>query len=93
MSAIETPGFTFAQLPRDEQGSNVPALPPSDSYVEAAILLALQTTETFTGRVHNDAEIIGYLADDRSKDRFRELNPDHWSVVMDSIESPGIRSD
>lgn len=93
VSAIETPGFTFAQLPRDEQGSNVPALPPPDSYVEAAILLALQTTETFTGRVHNDAEIIGYLADDRSKDRFRELNPDHWSVVMDSIESPGIRGD
>ena len=58
VSAIETPGFTFAQLPRDEQGSIAPALPPSDSYVEAAILLALQSTETFTGRVHNDAELL-----------------------------------
>jgi len=86
VSAIETPGFLFAQLPRDEQGSDMLDLPPPDSYVEAAILLALQTTDTFTGRVHNDAEVIGYLADNETKTRFRELNPDYWSVVMDNIE-------
>ncbi|MCH8256939.1 MAG: SDR family NAD(P)-dependent oxidoreductase [Proteobacteria bacterium] len=85
VSAIETPGFLFAQLPREEQGSDVPELPPADSYVEAAILLAIQTTDTFTGRVHNDAEIIGYLADNETKNRFRELNPPYWSVVMDNI--------
>ena len=85
VSAIETPGFLFAQLPRDEQGSDMPALPPRDSYVEAAILLAIQTTDTFTGRVLNDAEVIGYLADNETKNRFRELNPTYWSVAMDNI--------
>ena len=84
VSAIETPGFLFAQLPRDEQRSDMLNLPPPDSYVEAAILLALQTTDTFTGRVHNDAEVIGYLADNETKTRFRELNPDYWSVIMDN---------
>jgi NAD(P)-dependent dehydrogenase (short-subunit alcohol dehydrogenase family) len=85
VSIIETPGFLFAQLPRDEMGAELPEIPPPDSYVEAANLLALQTTATFTGRVHNDAEVIGYLADDESKARFRALNPDYWSAIMDSI--------
>jgi citronellol/citronellal dehydrogenase len=44
VSAIETPGFLFAQLPRDEEGVVAPELPPRDSYVEAAVLLATQTT-------------------------------------------------
>lgn len=82
VSAIETPGFLFAQVPRDGQGGNLPALPPADSYVEAAILLAIQTVDTFTGRVHNDAEVIGYLADEETKSRFKELNPDYWSAAM-----------
>jgi NAD(P)-dependent dehydrogenase (short-subunit alcohol dehydrogenase family) len=85
-SVIETPGYLFAQVPRDELGSEAPELPPPDSYVEAAVLLATQTTDTFTGRVHNDAEVIGYLADDESKRRFRELNPDDWSATMDGVE-------
>jgi NAD(P)-dependent dehydrogenase (short-subunit alcohol dehydrogenase family) len=85
-SVIETPGYLFAQVPRDELGSDAPELPPPDSYVEAAVLLATQTTDTFTGRVHNDAEVIGYLADDETKRRFRELNPDYWSAMMDEIE-------
>ena len=83
VSAIETPGFLFAQLQRDESGIELPALPPQDSYVEAAILLALQTPESFTGRVHDDAEVIGSLADLKTRDRFRELNPDYWAAIMD----------
>lgn len=86
LSAIETPGYLFAQLPRGEQGSAAPELPPPDSYVEAAVLLATQSPDTFTGRVHNDAEVIGYLADSETKSRFRQLNPQYWSTVMDSIE-------
>jgi NAD(P)-dependent dehydrogenase (short-subunit alcohol dehydrogenase family) len=85
LSAIETPGFLFAQVPRDAQSTEAPQLPPSDSYVEAAVLLATQTTATFTGRVHDDAEVIGYLADDATQLRLRELNPDYWSVRMDSV--------
>ena len=86
LGAIETPGFLFAQVPRGEQSGDLPELPPSDSYVEASVLLALQTTDSFTGRVHDDAEIIGHLSDDDTKDRFRALNPDYWTKVMDSIE-------
>jgi citronellol/citronellal dehydrogenase len=86
-SAIETPGFLFAQLPRnEEEGSDTPKLPPQDSYVEAAILLATQTVDSFTGRVHDDAEVIGYLADDATKSTFRELNPGYWTAVMDAVE-------
>ena len=87
VGAIETPGFLFAQVPRDAKGSGGrPSLPPRDSYVEAAVLLALQTTESFTGRAHNDAEVIGLLSDPDSKSRFRELNPDYWSSVMDGVK-------
>lgn len=86
VSAIETPGFLFAQLPRDEQGSEMPELPPKDSYVAAAVLLATQTVATFTGRVHNDAEVIGYLADAATKSKFRHLNPDYWSAIMDHVD-------
>lgn len=85
VGAIETPGFLFAQVPRDDgQGGNRPELPPADSYVEAAILLALQSTDTFTGQVYNDAGIIAHLADEETKDRCRRLNPQYWSTAMDS---------
>lgn len=80
-SAIETPGFLFAQLPRNDK---TPKLPPPDSYVEAAILLATQTVDSFTGRVHDDAQVIGFLADDETKNKFRKLNPNDWTTVMDS---------
>jgi NAD(P)-dependent dehydrogenase (short-subunit alcohol dehydrogenase family) len=87
-AAIETPGFLFAQLPRNnEEGSETPELPPQDSYVEAAILLAMQSVDSFTGRVHDDAEVIGYLADDATKNKLRELNPDYWGVAMDKVKT------
>jgi NAD(P)-dependent dehydrogenase (short-subunit alcohol dehydrogenase family) len=84
-SAIETPGFLFAQLPRNKMGAT-PELPPPDSYVEAAVLLATQTVGSFTGRVHDDAEVIGHLADEATKRKFRELNPDYWAAAMDDAQ-------
>ena len=85
VSVIETPGFLFAQVPRKDKAFDAPRLPPRDSYVEAAVLLAVQSTESFTGRVHNDAEVVGYLADEAAKQRFRELNPDSWTAIMDGV--------
>jgi NAD(P)-dependent dehydrogenase (short-subunit alcohol dehydrogenase family) len=90
-SIIETPGYLFAQVPRDETGSESYETLPPDSYVEAAILLALQTTGTFTGRVHNDAQVIGHLADDDARRRFRDLNPSSWSTIMDNVTPGGDR--
>ena len=82
LSAIETPGFLFAQVPRDD--GSAPELPPPDSYVEASILLACQTPESYTGQINNDAEVIGNLADEETKRRLIELNPDYWVVAMES---------
>ncbi len=86
VGAIETPGLLFGRAPGQVGGGRRGnrALPPPDSYVEAAVLLAMQTPQSFTGRVHNDAEIIRLLADDRSRERFRELNPEAWGAAMDS---------
>jgi citronellol/citronellal dehydrogenase len=59
-----------------------PNLPSPDSYVEAAILLALQTPDTFTGQVYNDAQLIEILASDADKTRFRAENPPNWVEAM-----------
>jgi citronellol/citronellal dehydrogenase len=84
LGAIETPGFLFAQVTRDDdRSSDIPELPTPESYVEAAILLALQTPDRFTGRVHNDAEVIAHLADDATKARFRAESPANWVAAMD----------
>ena len=85
LSAIETPGFLFAQVPRDGgQSASAPELPPPDSYVEASILLACQTPDTYTGQINNDAEVIANLADEGSRQRFRDLNPNYWVAAMDA---------
>jgi NAD(P)-dependent dehydrogenase (short-subunit alcohol dehydrogenase family) len=59
-----------------------PGLPSPDSYVEAAVLLAMQTPETFTGQVYNDAQLIEILASDADKQRFRSENPTNWVEAM-----------
>jgi 3-oxoacyl-[acyl-carrier protein] reductase len=81
---IETPGLLFGRAP-GQVGGPRPAgeeIPPPDSYVEAAILLAMQTPETFTGQVVDDAEVIARLADDATKQRMREVNPSSWVTAM-----------
>jgi hypothetical protein len=51
----------------------------SERYVEAAVLLALQTPETCTGQVYDDAQAIRNLADDATKARFSGPEwPQEW---------------
>lgn len=70
VGGIDTPGLRFGRAPGQVGGSNVGSgLPTPDSYVEAAVLLALQTTETCTGEVFNDAEAVERFADDDTKKR------------------------
>jgi hypothetical protein len=46
------------------------------------VLLAMQTPETFTGQVYNDAQLIEILASDADKTRFRAENPANWVEAM-----------
>lgn len=81
---IETPGLLFGRAP-GQVGGPRPAgeeIPPPDSYVEAAILLAMQTPETFTGQVVDDAEVIARLADPATQQRMKEINPSAWVAAM-----------
>ena len=84
VGGIETPGLLFGRAPGQVGGGQRgnPGLPAPDSYVEAAVLLALQTPETFTGEVHNDAEVIRLLADDTTREKFRGMNPENWVNAM-----------
>jgi citronellol/citronellal dehydrogenase len=81
---IETPGLLFGRAPGQVGGPRPPGqeTPPPDSYVEAAILLAMQTPDTFTGQVVNDAEVIARLADEATRQRMREINPPSWVAAM-----------
>jgi NAD(P)-dependent dehydrogenase (short-subunit alcohol dehydrogenase family) len=79
VGAIETPGMLFV----DPQGPRQrPELPRPDSYVEAAIQLALATPATFTGQVFDDAQLIERLASAEAKARFRAENPANWVAAM-----------
>jgi citronellol/citronellal dehydrogenase len=88
VGGIETPGLLFGRAPGQVGGgrSGNPDLPTPDSYVEAAILLALQTPASFTGQVCHDAEIIARLADDATRRRFRESNPKAWVTAFDASQ-------
>jgi citronellol/citronellal dehydrogenase len=81
---IETPGLLFGRAPGQVGGPRPQGeeIPPPDSYVEAAILLAQQTSETFTGQVVNDAEVIARLADEATQKHMRQLNPPAWVAAM-----------
>jgi citronellol/citronellal dehydrogenase len=53
---IDTPGVLLNSDVRPAD------LTPPDSYVEAAILMAMQTADTYTGQVKTDAEVISDLS-------------------------------
>jgi NAD(P)-dependent dehydrogenase (short-subunit alcohol dehydrogenase family) len=85
VGGIDTPGLRFGRAPGQVGGGNeemFSGLPRSDSYVEAAILLALRTPETDTGLVLNDAQVVARFADEETKKRFRETNPANWVAAM-----------
>ena len=66
VASIETPGMNFGGPLTDERRAT---LPTADSYVEAAVLLALQTPATCTGGIFNDLEALDRLADAATKAR------------------------
>lgn len=70
---IDTPGVLLngEVKPRD--------LTPPDSYLDAAVVLAMQSADTYTGQVKTDAEVIRDLADETTLMRYKAMNPAAWS--------------
>ncbi|MDA1257608.1 MAG: SDR family NAD(P)-dependent oxidoreductase [Chloroflexi bacterium] len=76
VGGIDTPGIRFGRAPGQVGGDTpLPGLIPPDSYVEAATLLAMQTVDTCTGGVFNDAEAVERFADDATKARLAKIKP------------------
>ncbi len=59
VTAIETPGMYYG---RSGAGAGAGQYPGPERYVESAVLLALQTPQTCTGQIFDDAEAIERLA-------------------------------
>lgn len=81
VGGIPTPGTEMGRGRARRRGTD--DRPGPDSYVEAAVLLAMQTAESFTGHVYHDATLINLLADEETKERFRQENPKRWVQAMD----------
>ena len=76
VGAIDTPGLRFGRAP-GQIGGSTPRnpMPPPDSYVEAATLLAMQTVDACTGGIFNDVEAVERFADDETKRRLAGIKP------------------
>ncbi|MCH8103515.1 MAG: SDR family oxidoreductase [Chloroflexi bacterium] len=76
VGAIDTPGVRFGRAPGQIGGSTPRSpMPPPDSYVEAATLVAMQTAETCTGGIFNDVEAVERFADEETKRRLAGIKP------------------
>jgi NAD(P)-dependent dehydrogenase (short-subunit alcohol dehydrogenase family) len=76
---IDTPGMLLNSDVRPAD------LTPPDSYVEAAILMAMQTAVSYTGQVKTDAEVIRDLGDQKTLRHYEAMNPSPW---RDSLAGP-----
>lgn len=78
VAAIETPGWLNARSPEARQARAHRVSPP-DSYVEAAILLAMRSAEECTGEALTDAEMLRRFGAPGSFERFAAMNAPVWS--------------
>ena len=76
VGGIDTPGIRFGRAPGQVGGSTaLGKMPPPDSYVEAATLLAMQTVDTCTGGIFNDVEAVERFADANTVARLAAIEP------------------
>jgi NAD(P)-dependent dehydrogenase (short-subunit alcohol dehydrogenase family) len=78
VAAIETPGWKYGRS-AETIAANAPRVAPPDSYIEAAILFAMQTPRTCTGENYTDAEAVKVLGGEDVFNHFKVLNPPLWS--------------
>jgi citronellol/citronellal dehydrogenase len=74
LRSIETPGMFYPGAGVAATAGNAASQKP-DRYVEAAVLLALQTPHTCTGQIFDDAQAIQQLGDAETRARFQS---DEW---------------
>ena len=55
---------------------------PPHSYVEAAVLLAMQVGSSYSGRTATDAEVIRDLSDEATLRHYSVLNPPSWNAPL-----------
>jgi citronellol/citronellal dehydrogenase len=79
---IDTPGVLLNTevKPKD--------LTPPDSYIDATLLLALQTVDTYTGQVKTDAEVIRDLTNEAALRHYKAVNPPAW---RNSLAGPATK--
>jgi NAD(P)-dependent dehydrogenase (short-subunit alcohol dehydrogenase family) len=85
VSWIPTAGSLFAG---GTGGRRVEDGTPPDSYIEAAVLLAMQTPDSCTGGVYSDAQALKVLADAATFERFKAMNPPEWSLPQTPMTDP-----
>jgi NAD(P)-dependent dehydrogenase (short-subunit alcohol dehydrogenase family) len=78
VAAIKTPGWLASRSP-EVLKTRAHRVSPADSYVEAAILLALRDAETCTGEELTDAQVLRRFGNEGDLERFRAMNAQAWS--------------
>lgn len=73
VGGLDTPGIRYprGRTPAAAAAMDERQFPSPDSYLEAAVLLAMQTPETCTGGIFYDNEAVDRLADEATKARLR----------------------
>jgi NAD(P)-dependent dehydrogenase (short-subunit alcohol dehydrogenase family) len=79
VGGIPTPGLMMGRRPGEVGPRDLPELPSEDSYVEAAILFAMQTVEGVTGACLTDAETLLQLGGRAEFDKYKAMNPASWA--------------
>lgn len=78
VAAIRTPGWEQSR-PADVLQARSHRVSPPDSYVEAAILLAMRTAEDCSGETFTDTDVIRRFGAPGNLERFRAMNAAVWS--------------
>jgi NAD(P)-dependent dehydrogenase (short-subunit alcohol dehydrogenase family) len=86
VGSIDTPGREMANAARRAAGRELTIGMPKESYEEAAVLLAMQTVDTCTGGVFNDAEAIKRFGDAATLERFKRDAPQQWLDALAAVK-------
>ena len=81
VAAIRTPGWERSRPP-EVLAKRAHRVSPPDSYVEAAILIAMLNAGELTGAELSDAEVLRKFGTDEANDRFREMNAPVWNEAF-----------